>query len=82
VSDGRESIFLPATYKIKNAKLKTPQKIEVDRLISYEGIFCDVFREGESVEFAGTLEEVLGAEPFYRVVVGGSGFSRAYIKLV
>jgi predicted nucleotidyltransferase len=82
VSDGSESIFLPATYKLENVKLRTPQKIEVDRLISYEGIFCDVFREGESVEFEGALEEVLGAEPFYRVVVGGSGFSRAYIKLV
>jgi len=82
VSNSSESIFLPATYKLENVKLSTFQKIEVAQLISYEGIFCDVFREGESVEFAGTLEEVLGAEPFYRVVVGGSGFSGAYIKLV
>jgi hypothetical protein len=82
VSDSKESIFLPATYKLENVKLRTPQQIKVDQLISYEGIFCDVFREGESVEFAGILEEVSCAEPFYRVVVGGSGFSGAYIKLV
>jgi predicted nucleotidyltransferase len=82
VSDGSEAIFLPATYKLENVKLRTPQKIEVDQIISYEGIFCDIFKKGESVEFAGTLEEVSGAETFYRVVVGGSGFSGAYIKLV
>jgi len=82
VKNSLESVFLPATYELEDVKLKTPIDLEVVQLVSYEGMFCDVFEEGEEVEFAGTLEKVSETKSFHRIVVGGSGFGGAYIKLV
>jgi len=82
IRNSAESIFLPAIYELENVKLEMPKGLEVAQLVSYEGIFCDAFENGENIEFSGTLEKVSGTGSFYRAVVGGSGFGGAYIKLV
>ena len=77
ISDNAESMFLPVVYGIKNVQGAN----SVTRLASFEGMFTDIFREGETVEFSGTLEEVSGLESYRRVIVGASGSDDSYIKL-
>jgi predicted nucleotidyltransferase len=55
--------------------------LNIKQLVSYEGMFSDIFRVGERIEFSGILEEVSGRDNFYRVLIGGSGFKDSYIKL-
>jgi len=80
ITNSEESMFLPAIYEVENVCIKETD-FEVKQLVSFEGIFCDIFRECETVEFAGTLEEVTGKENYYRVIVGGSGSIDSFIKL-
>jgi len=79
VSDNRESVFLPAVYKIKNTEL-TETSAEVTEIVSFEGIFGDMFEDGERVEFGGTLEMVEGKDEHHRVVIGGAGTSTSFMK--
>lgn len=81
IRNSDEAMFLPATYQLENVETKNIG-IDIRELISYEGMFCDVFKEDERVEFTGTLERVSGKKSYHRVVVGGSGFNDSYIKLL
>lgn len=77
IVDSTESVFLPVIYGIEDV-----QGAEgATRLASFEGMFTDVFKEGEVVEFSGTLEDVTGKESYRRVVVGASGSNDSYIRL-
>ncbi len=78
VTDSRESIYLPAIYQVDNVEAEAPG--EVEQIVSYEGLFCDIFEEGDRVEFRGILEQVSGDRDYYRVVVGAAGSSTGYIK--
>jgi len=78
VVDASESMFLPAVYRVEEAKLSGG--VEVDRLVSYEGLYGGVFSEGERVEFKGVLEVVEGKNPGRQVVVGGAGSPAGYIR--
>jgi len=80
VSNASESMFLPAVYRIEDAKL--PGGDEVERLVSYEGLYGGVFAEGERVEFKGKLELVEGKNPSHQVVVGGAGSPAGYMRWV
>jgi predicted nucleotidyltransferase len=80
ISDSNESVFLPAIYKIE--EVNSEPCFDIKQLVSYEGMFSDIFRVGERVEFSGILEKVSGRDSFYRVLVGGSGSKDSYIKLV
>jgi predicted nucleotidyltransferase len=80
ISDSNESVFLPAIYKIE--EVNSESGFEIKQLVSYEGMFSDIFRAGERVEFSGILEKVSGRDSFYRVLVGGSGSKDSYIKLL
>ncbi|MGD2142033.1 MAG: nucleotidyltransferase domain-containing protein, partial [Candidatus Bathyarchaeota archaeon] len=79
ISDSRESIYLPSVYKLEKAEIKGGHMI--DELVSYEGLFCDMFYEGEMVEFGGVLERVTGKSELNRVVIGGAGSVPSFIKL-
>jgi predicted nucleotidyltransferase len=82
VSDSSESIFLPAIYAVDNIKTDGNEDAEITEIVSYEGLFCDMFDEGERVEFSGALERVTGRRNYYRVVVGGAGSQPSYIKRI
>ncbi len=73
-----ESLFLPAIYGVDD--VIGPENVTI--LTSFEGMFTDVFREGEAVEFSGTLEEVTGEENYHRIVVGASGSDDSFLRLV
>jgi predicted nucleotidyltransferase len=82
VACNSESIYLPAIYKVEDVVTDVSQGDEVTEIVSYEGLFCDMFEEGETVEFGGVLESVEGNQSHLRVVVGGAGSRPSYIKRV
>jgi hypothetical protein len=80
VSDTSESIYLPAIYGLEDVELEGSGPSDIERVVSFEGLFCDVFRSGERVEFRGILERVSGKENHHRVVIGGAGSRPSFIK--
>lgn len=82
VSDSSESIFLPAIYAIDDTITDGNEDAEITEIVSYEGLFCDMFDKGERVEFSGALERVSGRKNHHRVVVGGAGSQPSYIKRI
>ncbi|MGD2200800.1 MAG: hypothetical protein PVJ38_04095 [Candidatus Bathyarchaeota archaeon] len=77
ISESRDSIYLPAIYGLEDSEIE-----QVVQLISYEGLFCDMFDEGERVEFRGVLERITGKSDYCRVVIGGAGSAQSYIKRI
>ncbi len=82
ISDTSESIYLPAVYCVVEPELEGVGGVEVKEIVSYEGLFCDMFEPGEKVWFSGVLEQVTGKENRYQVVVGGAGSAPSYIKRI
>jgi predicted nucleotidyltransferase len=80
VSDTSESIYLPAIYGLEDVELEGSGPSDIERIVSFEGLFCDVFRSGERVEFRGILERVSGKENHHRVVIDGAGSRPSFIK--
>ena len=78
IKDNLESIYLPARYTIGD--VETDADVEVTELVSYEGLYCDMFEQGERIRFRGTLELVQGDADHHRAVVGGAGSLRDFIK--
>jgi hypothetical protein len=78
VQEDSESMFLPAIYKI--GALEGEGTVKIDRLVSFEVLYCGAFKKGDVVEFRGALEEVKGRSPGYQVVIGGAGSPNGYIK--
>ena len=78
VEDSAESIYLPATYEVEDVEAE--EGADVSRLVSYEGLYCDMFDPGDIVEFSGVLERVVDGGEAYRVVVGGAGSKPSYIR--
>jgi predicted nucleotidyltransferase len=79
VSDVSESIYLPAIYRVD--RVETDIDIRVNEVVSYEGIYADMFYVGDIVEFRGKLEQVKGKHSRNRVIIGGAGSLSSYIKL-
>jgi predicted nucleotidyltransferase len=78
VADSSESIYLPAIYRVED--VVSDKAAGATEIVSYEGLFCDMFEEGETVVFGGSLERVEGKRSHLRVVVGGAGSRPSYIK--
>lgn len=88
VADDRETMFRPATYKIRNFKpldvaSELPLDKVPDRVVSNIGCYRNVARQGSEIKVAGKLERV---EPvredgrtFYQVVVGTATSEEEYI---
>ncbi|MCX8175951.1 MAG: hypothetical protein N3E48_01810, partial [Candidatus Bathyarchaeota archaeon] len=74
ILDVEESIFMPSTYKVEEAVCNLPKvKVDIDEVVSYEGLYCGIFSEGEWVNVRGVLEEVedkRSGKSYFRVVVG------------
>lgn len=80
ISDTSEAIFLPAVYRIENVELKGKSPYYIGRIVSFEGLFRDLFDPGEKIQFQGILECVSGKDPHHRIVIGGAGSKPSYIK--
>jgi len=44
IVDASESIYLPAKYLLKNVEILGDANIELLEIVSYEGLFCDMFK--------------------------------------
>ena len=75
VTDNRDSIYLPAIYGVEGAG-------EIAEIVSFEGLYGNLFEAGDNVMFKGVLEEIRGKNPRRRVLVGGAGSPDSYIKWV
>lgn len=85
ISDSSESIFLPAVYKIKEVETENNGREDIPdiiQIVSYEGLFCDMFEAGEKVEFKGIIEKVEGKREFHQIILGGAGSDPSYMKRI
>jgi predicted nucleotidyltransferase len=82
ISDASESIYLPAIYRVEDVEAHDGSHAEIKEIVSYEGLFCDMFEPGERVEFRGVLERVKDGGERHRVVIGGAGSRPSFMRLV
>jgi predicted nucleotidyltransferase len=84
VVEAEESLFMPATYRVEGVQVIAghPEAAEVRKIVSYEGLYCNVADMGQQVEAYGKLESVDGV--LSRLVVGttmskGEGYVKPII---
>jgi len=87
VSDNIDSLFLPATYQIKNVRfLDGALTVNVTEVVSYESLYASIIEKGETIQAKGKLERVREKgtnREHYRVLVGSpEGKGKEYIKLM
>lgn len=72
IADCSESLFMPAVYRAESTNLKGSfTSHTVDRIVSFEGLYADIARQGEAVSCRGKLERVESMSGIgYRIVVG------------
>lgn len=72
VTDDRESLFMPAVYPVESTSLQGTLSVPpVDRIVSYEGLYADIARPGETISCRGKLERVESVSGIrHRIVVG------------
>ncbi len=85
VKDSIDSLFLPATYKIKNLTvIDNDLSLDISEVVSYEGLYSSLAENGERIQVKGKLEKVNQKQTnrgYYRVVVGSpEGKGTEYIK--
>jgi len=82
ISDSSESVFLPAIYKVEDVIIRRGERVDdILEIVSYEGMFSDVFYEGERVKFKGKLERVVDVHgyEYHRVLIGSTQVPHSYI---
>lgn len=81
IKNVKESNYLPAIYDVESSDLglKYP---EITRIVSYEGLYGNLFDIGDRIIFRGNLEHVTGKRDFYQVVIGGAGSKNGFVKWV
>lgn len=87
VEDNVDSMFLPSVYRVAEAKvIKGPQAADVREVVSYEGLYSDIAKIGETILVKGKLEKVHDTKTkrkYHRVLVGSpEGRGKEYIKLI
>lgn len=72
VVDATESLFMPAVYRVASPRLEGVfSGLTIDQIVSYEGLYSDIAREGEIISCRGKLERVVSSSGLgYRIVVG------------
>jgi predicted nucleotidyltransferase len=58
VRNSNDSIFMPAIYEVEPKTLGTRPSYVIDRVVSFEGLYSDVVRQGEEMLCRGKLERV------------------------
>ncbi len=80
VVDAKESLFLPAIYRVANVRTGEDEKYDVREIVSYEGVFSGIAYEGERIRFKGKLEKVEErGKTYYRVVLGTAEVSDNFV---
>ncbi|MDG6222272.1 MAG: hypothetical protein IAX21_10995 [Candidatus Bathyarchaeota archaeon] len=85
VRDSADSLFLPATYKVKDVTyLENVLSANISEIVSYEGLYASLAENGEKIQAKGKLEKVTEKQTnhqYYRVVVGSpEGKGTEFIK--
>jgi len=84
VADSKDSIFLPALYKVKDVEVEERMEARIEEVVSYEGLYDSLAEKGETIEVRGKLEHVIDnrtGRKYDRVLVGSpEGKGREYIK--
>ena len=82
VSDSSDSIYLPAVYRVMNGEGEAG--VEVEEVVSYDGLFDSVAENGETIDVRGKLEHVVDhrtGKTYHRILVGSTeGMGKEYIK--
>jgi len=85
VSDSSESDFLPAIYKVKDVRVLEGEKVsDINEVVSYEGLYGGLAKEGERILAYGKMEHVTdrrSGKIYHRVLIGSrEAEGRDYIK--
>jgi predicted nucleotidyltransferase len=82
VTSSEDSIFLPAVYRV--AEVEEKAGVDIEEVVSYEGLYDSIAERGETVKVRGKLEHVTDnrtGKEYNRVLVGSpEGGGREYIK--
>ena len=72
IIDDSEAIYLPCKYKIEDIEFIKGEKVQdLKEVVSFEGLYCFMARNGEKVEVKGKLEKVISStETYHRIVIG------------
>jgi predicted nucleotidyltransferase len=87
ISNDRETMYRPATYKISSYKPLDPEsELTIDKIpiqvVSNIGCYRNIAKQGSEIKVAGKLERVESTttdEVFYQVVVGTATSEEEYI---
>ncbi|MDH5448305.1 MAG: hypothetical protein OEY24_01670 [Candidatus Bathyarchaeota archaeon] len=84
VADCEDSVFLPAVYGVREVEVEGDVEVNVEEVVSYEGLYDSLAEKGETIEVKGKLEHVVDnrtGRRYDRVLVGSlEGKGREYIK--
>ena len=84
IKNADEAIFMPSTYLVEDVKIRFGLNVEVESIISYEGLYGGIFEEGEKILVKGVLEKVEDlkrGKSSWRIVVGSlKADGKDYIK--
>jgi len=85
VEDNSDSIFLPATYKVRKVKfIDGPVREPILEVVSYESLYDSLAENGEEIVARGKLELVKdnrNGEKYCRVLIGSpEGKGKEFIK--
>jgi predicted nucleotidyltransferase len=85
VSGDADSLFMPHRYQLEDCTLHVKgSDIVVEELVSYEGIYGNVFRKGDRIEARGKIEKVTHKHhhTHYRLLIGSlEAGGKDYAKL-
>ncbi len=75
VTDSQDSIFLPGSYKIEDARVEGRAAKDIQEAVTYESLYCGIADAGEQVQVTGKLEhvkDVRTGQEYDRVLVGST----------
>jgi len=79
-----DSLFMPHRYQLQDTTIRgNGSDIFVKELVSYEGIYGNVFRQGDNIEAWGKIEKVTykNREDHYRLLIGSlEAGGRDYVR--
>lgn len=75
VLDARDSLFLPAVYRLTDVAFKEGGPFPVEELVSFEGLYGQIAEAGDRILASGQVEEEAGGA--CRLVVGSAAAREA-----
>lgn len=72
VIDNSEALYLPCKYRLSDVEIIEGSKdIDIETLISYEGLYCDLVNKDETVLAFGKLEKIIYKDKdAFRILIG------------